>query len=92
MKDRGIGLAIDDFGTGYSSLSYLKQFPFDVLKIDMSFIRDIEETAKNRNIVGAIIDMAHHLELQVVAEGVETEGQLACLRELGCDVVQGYYI
>ncbi len=92
LKDRGIGLAIDDFGTGYSSLSYLKQFPFDVLKIDMSFIRDIEETAKNRNIVGAIIDMAHHLELQVVAEGVETEGQLACLRELGCDVVQGYYI
>ncbi len=92
LKDRGIGLAIDDFGTGYSSLSYLKKFPFDVLKIDMSFIRDIEETLKNRNIVGAIIDMAHHLELQVVAEGVETEGQLACLRELGCDVVQGYYV
>jgi diguanylate cyclase (GGDEF)-like protein/PAS domain S-box-containing protein len=84
----GIGIAIDDFGTGYSSLSYLQRLPVDVLKIDRSFVHDVEN-ADNR-VIQAIIAMAKSLELQVVAEGAETASQVAYLRGLGCDVIQGY--
>jgi len=90
LKDLGIRLAIDDFGTGYSSLAYLKQFSFDVVKIDKSFVRDLETNAESRAITTAIVAMAHALRKEVVAEGVETEGQLAILRSIGCDQIQGY--
>lgn len=90
LRRHGIRVAIDDFGTGYSSLVYLKRFPLDVLKIDRGFIEHLAERKDDREIVAAIIQIAHTLGFRVVAEGVETASQLAYLEEKGCDVFQGY--
>ncbi len=91
LKDFGIGLNLDDFGTGYSSLSYLKRFPFDKLKLDISFVSNITSEPDSAAIAKAIIAMAHSLNLKVIAEGVETEGQMRYLHLHGCDEIQGYY-
>jgi diguanylate cyclase len=91
LRSLGMNVSIDDFGTGYSSLSRLKSFNLDALKIDKSFVLNCSENPDDRAIITAIIAMARSLELKVVAEGVETEQQLAFLRELGCDEIQGYY-
>ncbi|WP_343733068.1 EAL domain-containing protein [Duganella sp.] len=90
MAERNARIAIDDFGTGYSSLAYLKRFPISVLKIDRTFIRDLPGSQKDGAICNAVLDLAKHLDLSVVAEGVETEEQLQYLEERGCQYIQGY--
>lgn len=92
LKDLGVRIAIDDFGTGYSSLAYLHRFAVDTLKIDRSFVNRIEEEKEGAVITSAIISLGHKLGLDVIAEGVETEGQLARLLDDGCDFGQGYYL
>jgi diguanylate cyclase (GGDEF)-like protein/PAS domain S-box-containing protein len=92
IKSRGVRVALDDFGTGYSSLSYLKRFPVDYVKIDRSFVRDITTDPMDAAICGAIIAMAHQMNMRVIAEGVETHAQADFLRDKGCDVLQGYLV
>ncbi len=92
LRESGIRIALDDFGTGYSSLSYLRRFSLDVLKIDRSFVIDLDQCLEDRVIVAAIVTMAHALGFDVTAEGVETPDQLQVLRELGCGNVQGYLL
>jgi EAL domain-containing protein (putative c-di-GMP-specific phosphodiesterase class I) len=91
LKTLGLKLSIDDFGTGYSSLSYLKRFQVDKLKIDQSFIRDMDQNPDDSAIVHAIIQMAHSLGLRTIAEGVEHEHMITHLRIHQCDEVQGYF-
>ena len=91
FRIKGIGLAIDDFGTGYSSLMQLRQLPFTEVKIDQAFVADVDRSRDCRLIIQSITDLAHGLGLTATAEGVETLHQLRLVRELGCDVVQGYY-
>jgi EAL domain-containing protein (putative c-di-GMP-specific phosphodiesterase class I) len=86
-----VRVAVDDFGTGYSSLSYLRKFPIDALKIDQSFVREVTTIADDSTIVSAIISMGRSLNLRVIAEGVETLGELEFLQAHQCDEAQGYY-
>jgi len=92
LMDIGVSISIDDFGTGYSSLSYLKHFPVNFLKIDRSFVADMLSDKNTYSIIRAIIDIAHALQLKVIAEGVENQAQLDMLMNLGCDEIQGYHI
>lgn len=92
LKALGVLLAVDDFGTGYSSLSYLQRFPVDILKIDRAFVAAIESGAEESALARAIVSLAQTLNLQAVAEGVETGTQAEILAQLGCDLAQGYYL
>ena len=95
LKELGVRLAVDDFGTGYSSLAYLRRFPVDLLKVDRAFVDGLgtdSGDAEDRAIVAAVVSLAHTLGMQAIAEGVETATQLAELRDLGCDMAQGFYI
>lgn len=91
LKDLGIKISVDDFGTGYSSLNYIKKFPIDILKIDQSFIRELNISQKDVAITKTIIHLAHHLDLEVIAEGVEEQEQVKLLQSLNCQKAQGYY-
>ena len=90
LKDLGVRLSIDDFGTGFSSMAYLKRFPIDKLKVDQSFVRDISDQRADMEIVSAIISLAKGLNLDILAEGVETHAQLEALKTLDCTYAQGY--
>ena len=92
LREIGVRIAIDDFGTGHSSLNYLRTFPVDTVKIDQEFVHEIESSQADRAIVSAVIGMARGFNLRVIAEGVETEAQLAFLRHHGCDEVQGFLL
>ncbi len=91
LKKMGVQLAIDDFDTGYSSLSYLKQFPVDSVKTDQSFVRELFFDSEDGIIISAVVMMAHSLNLQVIAEGVENREHLDFLTKEGCDLIQGYF-
>jgi EAL domain-containing protein (putative c-di-GMP-specific phosphodiesterase class I) len=91
LKRLGVNIALDDFGTGFSSLSYLRQFPVDVLKMDRAFISDLDRDATSRLIVHSVVDLAHGLRMQVVAEGVESAEQFAQVKALDCDSYQGFH-
>ena len=90
LRAMGVAVCLDDFGTGYSSLSYLHRFPLEDLKIDRSFVSGTESNPRNSAILSTIVTLGHGLGMDVVAEGIETEAQLAALRRLGCDHGQGY--
>jgi EAL domain-containing protein (putative c-di-GMP-specific phosphodiesterase class I) len=90
IRELGVELSIDDFGTGYSSLAYLKRFPVQRLKVDRAFVHDLGRDHDSSAIIRAIVTLGHGLQMRIVAEGVETEAQLALLRELDCDEYQGY--
>jgi EAL domain-containing protein (putative c-di-GMP-specific phosphodiesterase class I) len=92
LKELGVKLAVDDFGTGYSSLALLRRFPFDELKIDKEFVDGLGHNEQDTFIVQLVIDLAHALGMELIAEGVETGEQLARLRKMGCDQAQGYYL
>ena len=92
IKGLGVSIAIDDFGTGYSSLSYLHQYPLDTLKIDRSFVINMDKSENSRRIVSSVVQLALALEMDIVAEGVEEKTQMDALRELGCQYGQGYYM
>jgi EAL domain-containing protein (putative c-di-GMP-specific phosphodiesterase class I) len=92
LAAQGIGIAVDDFGTGYSSLGYLQSLPLSTLKIDRSFVQDIQSSKEKNSIISAIVAMAKGLNLNLTAEGVETETQLNYLRSIGCPLAQGYLI
>ena len=91
IKALGVNITLDYFGTGHSSLSYLKRFPIDTLKIDKSFVKDIDKNEQDRNITATIVRLAKYLDINVVAEGVETEEQAYMLHIMGCHYQQGYY-
>lgn len=92
LRSKGFSIALDDFGTGHSSLGYLKRFPIDRIKIDRTFVKDIEFSVQDRNITSVIVQLAKHLNIEVIAEGVETETQAYLLHVMGCNEVQGYFI
>ncbi len=92
LKRLGVTVALDDFGTGYSSLSYLRMFPFDKIKIDKSFISGLEDDLSARSIVDAILAMARSLDMDVIAEGIETEQQLTIMRQMRCPEMQGFLL
>ena len=91
IRKEGAKILLDDFGSGYSSFGMLRDYNFDILKIDMSFVRKIETNTKTRSILRFLIDMAHEMGVSLVAEGAETQAQVAFLQENGCDYIQGYY-
>jgi EAL domain-containing protein (putative c-di-GMP-specific phosphodiesterase class I) len=91
LRVLGVKIALDDFGTGFSSLSYLKRLPADAIKIDGSFVKGFGEDAEDTAIVRMIVELAHTLGIEVVAEGVESEVQVRQLREIGCDMAQGFH-
>ena len=91
LKALGIKLSMDDFGTGYSSLSYWHRFPIDTLKVDQSFVRRMDDSQQNTEIVKTIIMLGHNLNMDIVAEGIETEGNVQTLKNLNCEYGQGYF-
>lgn len=91
LRRKGFRIEMDDFGSGYSSLNMITSLPIDILKIDMSFIRNMEKDERNMKLVELVTDIARFLNVPTVAEGVETESQLNTLKKMGCQIIQGYY-